>query len=182
MAVAPGLAIAEDAGPRFPRDSIFKDYRFHLAGAATRAVSLCCGASSAAERLTTNTSAHSVTFRGHTYRASRSSHLLSGMANGWYEIEFEDLGITPFLGGGGVGAARILTDIKPTNIPDDLPNFTVDDSDTVLAWKLGAGVGVAIAENTVLEVQYNFLGTGDVDFTDNKLRLHSLALGIRYSF
>jgi len=64
-----------------------------------------------------------------------------------------------------------------------------DDSEIVFAYQAGAGVGIDLSANWILDLKYGYFGTNDPEFSDtsgNKFELesssHRLSIGVRYSF
>lgn len=103
---------------------------------------------------------------------------LSFMANGFYDINV-GAPIIPFIGA-GVGLAVISVDSF---------DAAVDDSDTVFAYQLAAGISFKLAPQLNLDLQYRFFGTSDPKFTDDfgdtletEYITHNLMAGIRFSF
>src|SRR3546814_7355884 len=77
------------------------------------------------------------------------------MGNIWVNLEFGDSGFAPYLGG-GIGAMRIETN-DVSVIGFDLS----DESDTVGAGQLGAGIGYRITDNFSVSFDYRFLMSED---------------------
>lgn len=99
------------------------------------------------------------------------------MANGWLNWHVGS-GFSPYIGG-GVGVLHVeLEDLNIVGINLD------DDSDTVVAGQLGAGVAYAVTENVELSLDYRFLIADDADFNDTETEIenHSIMLGFKYLF
>lgn len=103
---------------------------------------------------------------------------LAFMGNIWLNLALGDSGFVPYVGG-GIGATRIETnDVSVTG-------FTLsDESDTVGAGQLGAGIGYRITENVSVSFDYRFLMSEEPEFDDVEAENenHSLRLGLRYLF
>src|SRR3546814_11211698 len=82
------------------------------------------------------------------------------MGNIWVNLEFGDSGFAPYLGG-GIGAMRIETN-DVSVIGFDLS----DESDTVGAGQLGAGIGYRITDNFSVSFVYRFLMSEDPEFDE----------------
>src|SRR3546814_8682974 len=100
------------------------------------------------------------------------------MGNIWVNLEFGDSGFAPYLGG-GIGAMRIETN-DVSVIGFDLS----DESDTVGAGQLGAGIGYRLTDNFSVSCDHRFLMSEDPEFADVEAenQNHSLSLGLRYRF
>ncbi len=99
------------------------------------------------------------------------------MANGWLNWHVGS-GFSPYVGG-GVGVLHVeLEDLDVVGLNLD------DDSDTVIAGQLGAGVAYAVTENVELSLDYRFLIADDADFngTETEIENHSVLLGFKYLF
>jgi outer membrane immunogenic protein len=119
---------------------------------------------------------------GATLKANGHLSAVSLLANVWYDV---DLGkVKPYLGG-GVGAASVSAGkvgVGPVTI--------ANNSDTVFAFQLGAGVGYEIVPAIVLTLDYRYIQTSDPTFKDlvlgtrfqSEYHAHDLRLGARYQF
>jgi opacity protein-like surface antigen len=107
------------------------------------------------------------------------------MANAWYDFA-NSTAFTPYIGGGlGMmrGSAKIGFAGSPT---------TIDDSDTVFAWQLGAGLAYNVTQNIAVTADYRYIETNNFNFdVKNGLvstfdagdyRAHEVRAGLRYSF
>ena len=100
---------------------------------------------------------------------------LAFMGNAWYDFHNG----TPWLPyvGGGLGLASITLDSGGS------------DSDTVLAWQIGGGIGYEFMPGIVASADYRFLATSDPSFEDPgfadikaEYHSHSILFGIRAHF
>ena len=105
--------------------------------------------------------------------------ILSGMVNGWLDLDLASP-VQPFIGG-GAGVARVSSD---------------NSSDTVFAWQVGAGVGYPISPTVTLQAGYRYFktaeGTFKADTTQEGLRFrtsgktsidaHLFDIGVRVRF
>ena len=106
----------------------------------------------------------------------------TGLINAYYDI---DLGsnLMPYVGG-GLGIARYSADISP---PPAVAG-PIDDSDTVFAYQLSAGVGYALSPSTTLFGGYRYLATDDPDISGQGVNVtteyhsHNVQAGVRFSF
>lgn len=103
---------------------------------------------------------------------------LTFMGNGWYDF-YTGTQWIPYVGG-GLGFANVRMDSSA---------FPIDDSDTVLAWQIGGGVGFEMSPGVVLSADYRFLGTADANLTDDfgnrfdqEYLSHNIMFGIRGHF
>ena len=104
------------------------------------------------------------------------------MANGFYDF---DIGSnwTPFVMA-GIGGASINLDA--TSVGGVA--VTYDESDTVLAYQVGAGIGYKFSPTTTANFQYRFFGTSDPTFNDGTVEIdgeylsHNFWVGITQRF
>ena len=107
---------------------------------------------------------------------------LAFMANLWYD--FNAGGNTKPYIGGGLGIVRVGVDID--GVAGIATSYS--DEDWVFGYQLGAGVGFQVASNTMLTIDYRFLGTSDPEFEDSGEKLeaeyltHALMVGLRFGF
>lgn len=107
---------------------------------------------------------------------------LAGMANVYYDVP-TGWAIRPYVGA-GLGVARIdaKLDLGPLRL--------VDESDTVLAWQLKAGLSYPATDRISLSLGYRYFETQDAELSetvggrtfDSEYRSHSIELGLRVSF
>jgi len=107
---------------------------------------------------------------------------LSYMVNAYYNFK-NRTNFTPFVGFGVGGATVNYNYIKTSGVR------LVDDGDTVLAYKVGAGFDYKISESLNLIADYHYFETIDPKFTDStgakfesEYGSHNVNLGIRYFF
>ena len=107
---------------------------------------------------------------------------LGFMANGWYDFDTGTPWV-PFVGA-GVGVAKINIDIE------SVAGITTiyDESDTVLAFQVGAGVGYNVTPKTTVSLSYRFFGTADPEFDDGVDKIdaeyfsHNVMVGLLFRF
>jgi len=97
------------------------------------------------------------------------------LANGYYDFN-NDSKFTPYLTA-GIGMANVEID------PED---------DTVFAYQIGAGVGIAMSETVTLDCKYRYLGAADYEIgdtvqgvavkVDSSIASHNFTVGIRFTF
>jgi len=112
---------------------------------------------------------------------SGEASALSFMVNGYYDF-FNNSNFSFFLTA-GLGFANIdFSDVTYT--PGTIPPLNLDDSDTVLAWQFGAGVGYAFTEQLTLDFKYRYFDTDKSDFEMAKTEFasHNFILGARFNF
>ena len=104
------------------------------------------------------------------------------MANAFYDFDAGD-NWAPFLMA-GLGGAKI-------NIDADTVNSVAviyDESDTVFAYQIGAGVAYNFTPQTAVNVQYRIMGTADPEFSDGTVVIdgeymsHNFLVGLTQQF
>jgi opacity protein-like surface antigen len=121
------------------------------------------------------------------FPADGSTSALSYMVNGYFDIPTHMI-IKPYVGG-GIGYATVSID--NANIPG-IPPFPApiaDDSDSVLAYQLSAGIGFEISRATTLSLGYRYFATDDPEMIDasgaafsTQYQSHEFTLGVRFLF
>lgn len=107
---------------------------------------------------------------------------LAGMANVYYDAPL-GWAIRPYVGA-GVGVARIDAELSLGALR------LVDETDTVLAWQVMAGLSYPATERVSLSVGYRYFATQDAELSetvggrtfDSEYRSHNVELGVRFSF
>lgn len=101
---------------------------------------------------------------------------LTFMANGYLDIGMAGSAIEPYVMAGiGVASVSFNDEIKG-----------IDDSDTVLAYQFGAGLGFEATSNVTLDLGYRYFMTGDVTFDDIdpnasfSVSGHNILAGVRF--
>lgn len=99
--------------------------------------------------------------------------VLSVMGNGYI-----DFGNTPTVKPyvmGGIGGAKLT--IKSVDMD-------ADEDDTVFAYQLGIGCGIALSEAATFDIGYRYMGTSDADFngTTATYGSHNIMAGLRFDF
>jgi opacity protein-like surface antigen len=92
---------------------------------------------------------------------------LGFMINGWYDFDTGTKWV-PFIGG-GVGIAKVNIDVESILGVAT----TYDESDTVLAYQFGAGIGYKLTPTVTANLSYRYFGTGDLEFDDGTDKLDS---------
>ena len=132
---------------------------------------------------------NSLTLGGTTISGALGTFALDGdttalgfMANGWYDFDTGTPWV-PFVGA-GVGVAEINIDIESlAGIP-----IIYDESDTVLAYQAGVGLGYKVTPKTTISLSYRFFGTADPEFDDGFDKIdseytnHSVMIGVLARF
>ena len=101
----------------------------------------------------------------------------SMMASAYYDMKTLTT-VTPYVGG-GIGLSNV-----------NLERGTFDgggwrsDDETVFAFQVGAGVGIAVNPRVAIDLGYRYFATEDVRFDqfDAELESHNVAVGMRYMF
>lgn len=106
---------------------------------------------------------------------------ISFLVNGYLDFENKTR-FTPFINL-GLGFAKIDSNLTVGG------NRAYDDSGTVFAYQTGAGVGIVLSANWILDLKYGYFGTNDLELSDtsgNQFEFenssHRLSIGVRYSF
>jgi OmpA-OmpF porin, OOP family len=115
------------------------------------------------------------------YAGGRAS-ALSFMVNGLWDFGDDD-GVQGFVGP-GLGVARVKQRIGLSQRRDFL-----DDSDTVVAWQVTAGVRAPISDNVDVSLKYRFFNAPGVEMNDvlgrqyySRFRSHSILGGLTFNF
>lgn len=106
---------------------------------------------------------------------------LAGMGNLFIDLPLA--AVTPFIGA-GIGYAEVKADdFQVGGAP------LVDDSDTVMAWQLRAGMAFSIFPMTDMTIGYRYFVTEDLEMSNalgdvdvEKLKSHIFELGLRFTF
>ena len=96
--------------------------------------------------------------------------LWSFMANGYLDYEMKDSGISPYIMA-GIGCASLTWDEPGWN-----------DTQTVFAWQIGAGVGIKAGDKATVDLGYRYFKPSDVtwkDDTKNTFASSNILVGVR---
>ncbi|NQU46086.1 MAG: porin family protein [Chlorobium sp.] len=96
--------------------------------------------------------------------------VISLMANGYYDIDTGG-GIEPYVTA-GVGFAQ--------GHAESITNFGTWN-ETTLAWQVGAGVAVPVADNVMVDLRYRYFDTTDM-LDDTNIGSNNLLVGMRVGF
>jgi len=117
----------------------------------------------------------------YNYAGGRTS-ALSFMVNGLLDFGDDD-GLQGFVGG-GVGVARVQGKYGLNTFQD-----LIDDSDTVFAWQVLAGVRAPLTDNIDVSLKYRFFNADNVRLVDvsgrnfdGRFRSHSIMGGLTFNF
>ena len=112
---------------------------------------------------------------------SGEASALSFMVNGYYDF-FNNSNFSFFLAA-GLGFANVDFS-NVTYSPGPRPSLDLDDSDGVVAWQFGAGVGYAFSEQLTLDFKYRYFDTDKSDFemARTKFASHNFTIGARFNF
>jgi opacity protein-like surface antigen len=117
-----------------------------------------------------------------TFSLDGETTALGFMANGWYNFATPGPWV-PFIGA-GIGVANISLDL------DNIGGVAVsyDESDTVFAYQVGAGVGYKVTPKTMVNLSYRYFATHDPEFSDGvdnvetEYSTHNVMLGVTVRF
>jgi opacity protein-like surface antigen len=116
----------------------------------------------------------------------------SFMFNVWYDFDFGDSPLHPFIGG-GIGFAHANLDYKvtATGIPNPYSLFGTsfayrgngEASDWGFAYQIGAGLGYDLGNGMMLSAQYRYFNTGAMDLSladqiEVNLESHNFLVGL----
>lgn len=147
-------------------------------------------------RLATTTGAYGTIFRTSQvsgtatvpFQSSGEVNVWSFMANLWYDFDFGDSPIQPFVGG-GIGVAKIETEYRSQGTATfgtyQLPiTYSESDDTTSLSYQFGAGIRVPVSEYVSLSGQYRYFGTTDGELGGHGFDVagHSFLLGLSVGF
>ncbi len=105
------------------------------------------------------------------------------MANAYYDFYNESI-FTPYVGA-GLGMAFLDGQI---DMEFNGNQYSSEMDDTMFAWHVGGGVGVAITENVTADLGYRYLGTssayGEVGGNEvqTDISAHEFSIGVRFGF
>ena len=111
--------------------------------------------------------------------------IFTGMANAWYDIPTGGP-LTPYVGV-GVGFANVNMNFTNSDTNSGSENGNVNESQTVLAYQLGAGAAYNFSPDVALTFDYRFLGTSSVwlptgqgdEWGVKDVSGHSVMVGVR---
>ena len=104
--------------------------------------------------------------------------ILSFLANGYYYCEIPNSSIVPIISA-GIGAANV-------EYEDDIDEFSEDD--IVLAYQVGAGLGVKISPSVTVNAMYRYFSTQDASFREGgdnielDISSHNVLVGLKVNF
>ncbi|HCS69072.1 MAG TPA: hypothetical protein DIW51_03795 [Rhodospirillaceae bacterium] len=107
---------------------------------------------------------------------------LGFLANAYYDFK-NDSQWTPFLMG-GLGIARLNFDVK--SVGGASVNY--DETDTVVAYQVGMGVGYQVTPETSVTASYRYFATSDASFNDSVDKVdaeygtHNFWIGVVHQF
>ena len=120
------------------------------------------------------------------------ANVFAGLVNAWFGMQ-TGTAIVPYIGG-GVGLANVsIDDLKIDGVINGVTVNNVqltDDSDTVFAWQVGAGVVWTLTPRIALSIDYRWFNTDDPKFNfdptgsgfESEHSSHNVLAGIRYVF
>jgi opacity protein-like surface antigen len=110
------------------------------------------------------------------------------LVNAFFDIH-NDTPVTPYVGG-GVGVATVhITDTFATNASNQRVRMYPQDDQTVFAYQVGAGIGIALNRRYSLDVGYRYFNTDKANFSGDQLTAsgirfesHNATVGFRMTF
>ena len=117
------------------------------------------------------------TYQGVSVAADGDYSALSFMVNGYLDFKNQSV-VTPFITA-GIGVANVEADDV------SVQGYSVGSADdTVFAYQLGAGLGIALNKQLTLDVSYKFFATTDPEFdgADAEYNSHNINVGLRIYF
>jgi len=108
------------------------------------------------------------------------------LANAYYDFNYSPL-VKPYVGV-GAGFAKVYANDLAITTPQSFPE--VDDDDTVIAYKIAAGIAYSVTPQVEVIVDYHYFATTDPEFStidgtgrfDSEYKTHNINLGVRYNF
>jgi len=110
--------------------------------------------------------------------ASGDLSILSLLANGYYYCEIPNTPVVPIISA-GIGVASVELEEKTDNFSED---------DIVLAYQVGAGLGVKVSPTVTVNAMYRYFSTQDASFQEggNDIKIdissHNVLLGLKVNF
>jgi opacity protein-like surface antigen len=112
------------------------------------------------------------------------------MANAYYDVPLDGLGVQPYLGGGiGDASVHVATKASRPFGPPTVPTQLIDDHVGGFAWQAMVGLTVPVSESVSLTAQYRYLDAGTLHGHDTRgeefqtaIGGHNIDLGVRFSF
>ncbi|ACF46200.1 MAG: outer membrane beta-barrel protein [Prosthecochloris sp.] len=104
--------------------------------------------------------------------------ILSLLGNGYYSLSAQGSRVMPVISA-GVGVANI-------EFEDEVN--AVDDSDLVLAYQVGAGLGYKLSESVTVTTMYRYFSTSDAGFDEEAddlhvdISSHNIMMGVKVNF
>jgi opacity protein-like surface antigen len=114
--------------------------------------------------------------------ASGETSAFGFMVNGWYDFQTGSKWV-PYIGG-GIGGANINLNVKSVGGTA----IGYDESDTVVAFQAGAGVGYRVTPRVTFGLSYRLFGTLDPKFdngvnqVEGEYLSHNFMAGVRVAF
>ena len=118
------------------------------------------------------------TFGSDGIAAEGDLSILSLLANGYYYCEIGDSKIVPILSA-GIGVANV-------EYEDDVDEFSEDD--IVLAYQVGAGLGLKVSPSVTINAMYRYFSTQDASFQEAggdielDISSHNVLVGLKVDF
>ena len=115
---------------------------------------------------------------------SAKSNIWSGIANAYVDLG-TIAGFTPYV---GAGAGLLYASHRVSDVDPAVPlNFGSSDTQYALAYTLNAGVAYQVAQNTSIDVGYQYLSAPSLEYVDVPTRsmrkgldFHQVRVGLRY--
>lgn len=117
----------------------------------------------------------SVSYLGTDFSADGTISALSFMVNGYLDYRNES-SVTPFVTA-GLGFARVDADDVSV---EGISAGSADE--TVFAYQLGAGLGIALNKEITLDLSYKYFATDEFEGSEAEYDSHNINVGLRFSF
>ena len=117
------------------------------------------------------------TYQGVSVSGDGTASALSFMVNGYLDFKNQSA-VTPFVTA-GLGFANVdVDDVEVAGVS------VGSEDDTVFAYQLGAGLGIALNKEISLDLSYKYFATSDPEFdgTEAEYDSHNINVGLRFSF
>ncbi len=118
------------------------------------------------------------TFEPGSIPADGDLSILFLLSNGYYYCEIPNSSIVPIVSV-GIGAANV-------EYEDEIADFSEDD--IVLAYQVGAGLGVKVSPKVTVNAMYRYFATQDVSFREGTetigldISSHNILVGLKVNF
>lgn len=118
-------------------------------------------------------------YHGAQAKLNGDAHVLSGMANVYFDIN-TGTAVTPYIGG-GIGIANV--NVSNATGASGVLAWTKDD-DTVFAYQGGVGAKFSVSKHIALDLGYRYFVADEATFGAIKsdFQAHNVQIGLQYQF